>query len=146
MEEGEDHHLDTEEETWDSNFQIWIRDLGSWVDHFQSGRCEDADQEGLPKREEDNQLDGKHLEEGAVVGEVKSELDIKLDQTVHGDGHRGTLKDENLILLAEKPGEGERMHTHMCPNTGELEDSQYLPKYCVTTAVMVIATRMKQYW
>ena len=116
------------------------------MDYCQSGRSEDADQEGLPEGEEDDQLDGKHLKERTVVGEVKSELDVKLDQTVHGDGHRGTFKDENLILSAEKQTEGEGMHTQICPNTGELEDSQYLPKYCVTTAVMVIATLIKQYW
>jgi len=39
----------------------------------------------------------------------------------------------------------EPRHNQICPNTGELEDSQYLPKYCVTTAVMVMDTLIKQY-
>ena len=36
--------------------------------------------------------------------------------------------------------------TQMCAKIGLFDDSQYIPKYCVPTAVRVIATLMKQYW
>ena len=40
----------------------------------------------MPEREEDDEFDGCDFQEGPVFGEIFFELDVKLDETVHGDG------------------------------------------------------------
>lgn len=108
MEEGEDHHLDAKKEGWDSNFQVWIGNFGRGADYAQGGRGEDTDQEGLPEREENDQFDGENLQEGPVMGKVEPKLDVELNKAVHGNGHRSTLDNKNLILLVRKERNGRR--------------------------------------
>jgi hypothetical protein len=42
----------------------------------------------LPKREENDELDAEDLEERLVLDQVILELEIELNEAVHGDCHR----------------------------------------------------------
>lgn len=46
----------------------------------------------LPKREENDQLDAKDLEERLVFRKIFFELQVKLDQAKHGHGDRSTFE------------------------------------------------------
>jgi len=50
----------------------------------------------LPEAKEDNQLDGENLEKWPMLLDVNLDLDIELNQAVHGDGDRSGFNDENL--------------------------------------------------
>jgi len=49
----------------------------------------------LPKGEEDDELDADELEAGAVRSKRVFQLDVELNEAVHGDGDGDTLKDES---------------------------------------------------
>lgn len=49
----------------------------------------------LPKGEEDDELDTDELEAGAVRGKRPFQLDVELNEAVHGDCDGNTLKHES---------------------------------------------------
>lgn len=56
------------------------------------GRGEEADDNGLPKGEEDDQFDADNFEKWLVFGDVRLELDVELDHEEHGKGHGKSLE------------------------------------------------------
>ena len=52
---------------------------------------------GLPEDEEDDEFDGKKLEEGSKLDDIEMDLVIELDDVVHG--HRNSYRRENFDLF-----------------------------------------------
>jgi hypothetical protein len=82
VEDGEEGHLEAQEEGRNADFEVWVGEDLVLVDDVEGGGAE-GDGRGLPEGEEDDQLDGKNFQERAVVGEGFAELDVELDNTVH---------------------------------------------------------------
>ena len=101
MQERKDGHLNTNEEGRNSSLQIWVRQFARSFDDTKSRGGEDTEQETLPEREENHQFDGRNLQEWAVVSNIFSQLDIELNQAVHGDCNCHALNEENLTRLAK---------------------------------------------
>lgn len=49
----------------------------------------------LPKGKEYHELDAQDLHEWLVLGKIVLELDIELDQAVHGYSHRSSFEDHD---------------------------------------------------
>lgn len=67
VEDGEDGHLEAEQERGDADFKVRVGEHLVGVDDVE-GRRADTDGGGLPEGEEDDELDGEDLEEGGVLG------------------------------------------------------------------------------
>ena len=80
-------HLDASKRGGDTDAQIRPRDL---VCCLQGATfcCQERDDPALPEAEEDDQLDTQHLQERSVWRQIFFQLDVKLYNAVHGDGHR----------------------------------------------------------
>jgi hypothetical protein len=88
-----------------------------------------------------------------VLLDVLAGLMVELNQTVHGNSDGDRLDDDDLsmglvnrckIQPFHRVGDDPK-HTQICENAGLSDASQYTPKLCVTTATMVIRTRITQY-
>ena len=95
VEDGEEGHLEAEEQRRNADLDIGIGERRVGFDDVQ-GTGPNADGEALPERQEDDQLDGQDFEERSVRSKSVLELDVKLDDAIHGDedGHR--FNHENL--------------------------------------------------
>jgi len=83
--DGEEGHLDADEKGGDADVEVGEGEVGGRGEDVEGGGGEDGDDEGLPEGEEDDEFDGEDFEEGVVRGEVVADLDVELDQEVHGD-------------------------------------------------------------
>jgi hypothetical protein len=86
-----------------------------------------------------------------VLLDVLARLVIELDQAVHCNGDRDRFKDDSLPIeeLISKRNTiypATSKHTQICEKAGLRDASQYKPKACVTTATIVMTTRITQYW
>jgi hypothetical protein len=50
----------------------------------------------LPKGQKDNQLDGEDLQKRRVVRNILTDLEIELNQAIHGNRDGSRLDDQNL--------------------------------------------------
>lgn len=48
----------------------------------------------MPEGEEDDEFDGSDFEQGLIPGDVFTDLEVKLDDTVHGDADSAGFEDE----------------------------------------------------
>ena len=105
MEESETGHLNTEGKRWDANFDIRICEDFVRLNNTERTST-NANCRRLPKREEDDQLDGQNLQKGSVRGELRrvSQLNVKLDQAVHGNRYGNGFDTDNLHSLGQRRG------------------------------------------
>ena len=52
----------------------------------------------MPEGEEDDEFDGEDFHEGSVFGDVVPDLDVELDETVHGDADAEAFDTSNLYV------------------------------------------------
>lgn len=86
-------HLDTQQQSWNANFDIWSLDLVGRLDSAGAGQERDAD--GLPETQENDQFDGGHLQQRLVLSNVVFNLHIKLDQAIHRNSHSHRLENHD---------------------------------------------------
>jgi len=68
----------------------------------------------LPERQEDDKLDGCHFEKWLVLGEIRSELDVELDEAVHGHCDADSFDHHDLDHLAGRSlKEGDQTYPNM---------------------------------
>ena len=84
MQDGEDGHLHAQQQARDADLDVRRADARARLDDVQ--RCQDRNSDGLPKGQEDNELDGDELEKGGVRRDVGLDLEVKGEEAVHGGG------------------------------------------------------------
>lgn len=55
----------------------------------------------MPEGQENNELDGDNLEKGFLFSKVDLELDVELDDEVHGEGDSYTFDNEDPDVSKE---------------------------------------------
>ena len=84
MQHREKGHLHAQQQARDANLDVRRTDARARLNHVQGGQ--DGDDDGLPKGQEDDELDGDELEDGLMLGDVGGDLEVKGQEAVHGDG------------------------------------------------------------
>jgi hypothetical protein len=102
MENSEDGHLNADEQRGNSDLEIWVRNLRCCLHDIERGRGQNTDQEGLPKRQEDDKFDGCNFQEWSMRSEIEAELVVLLDLAVHSNRHCCTLNNQDLTTLARE--------------------------------------------
>lgn len=78
----------------------------------------------LPEREENDQLDRQNLQEWLILADVILDLNVELDQAVHGDGDCNTFNEEYLSHVSRIQYKRHTAHTQICENAGLRDSSQ----------------------
>ena len=84
MEDGEDGHFDAEKHARDPDLNVG--EIKPWRGFYCARAGEEGNEDVLPEGKEYDEFDGCDFQEGPVFGEIFFELDVELDQAVHGDG------------------------------------------------------------
>jgi len=82
MEDSKDCHLNAEKHRRYANFDVGSLNFRGLLDG--TGACQERDEERLPETEENDEFDGENLKQRLMLRNVASELDIELDDAVHG--------------------------------------------------------------
>lgn len=96
-------HLDAQQHRGDSNFDVRRLELIAGGDGTCRGK--ESDSNRLPKAEKDHQLNCSDLEKRLVLGNISFDLNVELNETVHGD-RDGARFDENDPNVGEGRIEG----------------------------------------
>lgn len=95
MQDGEDSHFDAEQKSGDAHLEIGIGENVTGLDNVE-GRRADGNGRGLPKGQEDDELDGENLQKETVLGKRLRKLNVKLNKAVHGNGDGNGIDNKNL--------------------------------------------------
>ncbi|KAL9001685.1 MAG: hypothetical protein Q9180_010013, partial [Flavoplaca navasiana] len=96
VEGGEDGHFDTQKKRRDTNSEIRALQALGGLNGATGGQ--ERDEDGLPEREEDDKFNSSNLEQGTMLGQVFFELNVELNEAVHGYSDAGGLDQHYLGL------------------------------------------------
>lgn len=91
MQDGEKGHFNAEQHGGYTDFEVGGLNSVVWFDG--AGAGEEGNENGLPERKKDDEFDGKDFEEGAMLLDVVAELDVELNEAIHGDGNSDGFND-----------------------------------------------------
>lgn len=95
MQDGEDGHFNAEQKGRNAHLEIRIGENVTGLDDVES-RCADGNGRGLPKGQEDDELNGEDLQKETVLGKRLRKLNVKLNEAVHGNGDGNGIDHKNL--------------------------------------------------
>lgn len=78
MQDGKDGHFDAEQKSRDAHLEIRIGENVTGLDDVEC-RCADGNGRGLPKGQEDDELDSENLQKETVLGKRLRKLNVKLN-------------------------------------------------------------------
>lgn len=93
MKDGEESHLNAEKHRRNGDLDIGGSDGGICLDCTRTRQKRDDD--GLPETEEDDQFDSNNLQNGFMLSYVLFDLEVKLNDAVHGHTDSDTLYDHD---------------------------------------------------
>lgn len=100
MEDREEEHFEAEQHCGDAGRDVGVLQLGRGREDVEL-RCRQRNGRRLPEAKKDDALDGKHLEEGLVISKLSLQLDVELDDAVHGNRDCHTVDDQTLARTRE---------------------------------------------
>jgi hypothetical protein len=141
MEDSEEGHLYAQQHSRYPNLDIWCLNPGRRLDS--TGACEEGNEDSLPEAEEDDELNGNDFQQRFVMSDVIADLDVELNETVHGDGdcagfdnhdpNVGESRIEGLEAVSIEGLSNDRDNSHGDSNEAVLEDGH--PNHLQTLAL-----------
>ncbi len=106
VENGKDGHLNAQQQRGNADLDVGSLDRLGRLDDARARQ--EGDEGRLPETQEDDQLDGGDLQQGLVSADILPDLNVKLDQAIHGDGNCNGFNDHDPDM---GKGRAERFET-----------------------------------
>lgn len=102
MQDRKDDHLDAEQRGGNGDFDVRVRDDRVRFEDLESLARRNRNGGNLPKGEEDNELNGKNLQKQSLAVEGHLELNVALNNAVHGDEDGNAVDRQYLNVVQSR--------------------------------------------
>lgn len=100
MKEGKEGHFHAEHKVWQTDFDVRRLESGAGLDG--TSTREEGDGNGLPETQEDDKFDGQDFEQRSVLRNIGPNLNVELDNAVHGNGDSNRLNDHDPDVCKDR--------------------------------------------